>query len=360
MNSTFMRRALALAQRGWGQTAPNPMVGAVVVRDDSIVGEGFHARFGEPHAEPMALRMAGERARGATLYVSLEPCAHHGKTPPCVDAIVAAGVSRVVIAATDANPVAAGGAKVLRAAGIEVVTGVEEAAARELNAPFFFAQGAARPWITLKLAVSIDGALTDARRSSGWLTGPAARAEVHRMRAGSDAIAVGVGTLLADDAQLTVRDSPPPRVPPRRVVFDDRLETPPDARLLASPLVAPVTVLATRGEAHAPAERRRRLEAAGAEVIVAPSMPVGLEALRAAGVRSLLVEGGAGLAGSLLEAAVVDRLVIFQAPIVLGQGALHAFSRAPAATVDAAERLPVVERRVLGDDVMTVYAFTPI
>lgn len=360
MSSIHMRRALALAQRGWGQTAPNPMVGAVVVQDGHVVGEGYHERFGELHAEPMALRMAGERARGATLYVTLEPCAHHGKTPPCVDAIVAAGIQRVVIGATDPNPVAAGGAKVLRAAGIEVVTGVEEAAARELNAPFFFAHAAPRPWITLKLAVSLDGALTDARRSSGWLTGPAARAEVHRMRAGSDAIGVGVGTLLADDPLLTVRDGTPPRVPPRRVVFDDRLETPPGARLLAAPLPAAVTIVATRGEASAPADRRQRLEAAGAEVVVADSLEGGLEALRGTGVRSLLVEGGAGLAGRLLEAAVVDRLVIFQAPIVLGHGALNAFARAPAATVDGAERLPVVARRVLGDDVMTAYAFTPI
>lgn len=356
----YMRRALRLAEDGWGRTAPNPMVGAVVVHDGAIVGEGYHARFGEAHAEPAALAMAGERARGATLYVTLEPCAHHGKTPPCVDAIIGAGIARVVIAASDPNPLAAGGAKVLRAAGIDVVVGVEEPAARELNAPFFFAQQADRPWITLKLAVSIDGAITDAGRSSAWLTGAESRRVVHRMRAGSDGIAVGVGTVLADDPLLTVRDVPAPRVPPARVVFDDRLQIPSAAKLLDPAAGARTVVVATRGEASAPAERRRALEAAGAEVIVAASLQEGLRTLREREIRSLLVEGGAGLAGALLEAAVVDRLVIFQAPLVLGKGAVNAFARAPASRVASASRLPILTRRALGDDLMTVYALTPI
>ena len=355
----YMRRALGLAERGWGQTAPNPMVGAVVVRDGRIVGEGYHERFGEAHAEPAALRSAGELARGATLYVSLEPCAHQGKTPPCVDAIISAGIARVVIASADPNPVAAGGAKVLRAAGIDVQLGVEDAAMRELNAPFFFAHSAAeRPWITLKLATSLDGAITDARRSPGWLTGAETRAAVHRLRAGSDAVAVGIGTVRTDDPQLTVREAEPPRVAPRRVVFDDRLETPPTARLLAAPLEAPVTIITTGGDVPAAAARRSALEAAGAEVIVAGSLPEALAALRQAGVQSLLVEGGAGVAGRLLSAAVVDRLVIFQAPILLGAGAVNAFAGAPAVAVAEAPRLPVVERRALGADLMTVYALT--
>src|SRR5688500_12992862 len=189
----YMRRALSLARRGLGQTAPNPMVGAVVVRDGEIVGEGWHARFGGPHAEPVALAAAGARARGATVYVTLEPCAHQGKTPPCTHALIAAGVARVVAATADPNPVASGGAAQLRAAGVDYQVGVSEREARELNAPFFFALGSDRPWVTLKLATSIDGAITDHRHSSAWLTGPRARRAVHRLRAGSDAVAVGIG-----------------------------------------------------------------------------------------------------------------------------------------------------------------------
>ena len=360
----FIRRALDLARAGWGQTAPNPMVGAVVVRDGVIVGEGYHARHGARHAEPVALEAAGARARGATLYVTLEPCTHHGKTPPCVDAVIAAGVVRVVIAAEDPNPAAAGGAARLRAAGIHVDIGMEGAAARELNAPFFFAQRAGRPWVTLKLAVSIDGAITDAERSSAWLTGPGARAEVHRMRANSDAIAVGVGTVLADDPLLTVRGDVQPRVAPLRVVFDARLETPVAARLLErqprTGAGGDVVILATRGQIAAAPDRRAALVAAGAEVIVADSLDAGLADLGRRGVRSLLVEGGAGVAGALLEAAVVDRLVIFQAPVILGEGAVDAFSRAPAAQVATTARLPVVERQAFGDDLKTVYAFTEL
>src|SRR5690348_16878859 len=205
----YMRRALDLARRGWGQTAPNPMVGAVVVRDGQIVGEGFHARHGEEHAEIAALREAGERARGATLYVTLEPCGHYGKTPPCADAIVAAGIARVVVATEDANPEAAGGATRLRTAGIPLDIGVERTAAREQNAAFFHRFASDRPFITLKLATSLDGAIASADRTRGaggnFLTGPEARREVHRMRAGVDAIVVGVGTVLADDPLLTVR-----------------------------------------------------------------------------------------------------------------------------------------------------------
>lgn len=174
-----MHRALALAERGWGQTAPNPMVGAVVVQGDEVVGEGWHERFGDAHAEVNALRAAGERARGATVFVTLEPCNHWGKTPPCADALIAAGVARVVIATADPGPNSGGGSARLRQNGIETVTGVCEAEARELNAPFFHSFSSDRPWVTLKLAVSIDGAIADAERSPGWLTNEASRAEVH-------------------------------------------------------------------------------------------------------------------------------------------------------------------------------------
>lgn len=353
----YMRRALDLARRGWGQTAPNPMVGAVVVRDGHVVGEGFHARYGGEHAEVVALRAAGDRARGATLYVTLEPCAHHGKTPPCSDAVIAAGLTRVVVAAIDPNPEATGGVARLSTAGIRVDVGIEEDAARELNAAFFHAYSSDRPWIVLKLATSLDGAIADAKRARGsggnWLTGEESRREVHRMRAGSDAIAVGVGTVLADDPMLTVRDVPAPRVAPRRIVFDSELRTPLDAALVRGARMAPTTLIAR----HAERGRREALEALGVEVEVRETLADALVAFATSGIRSLLVEGGARLAGSFIEQSLVDRLVIFRAPVVLGGGALNAFAHVSSATAASLGRLRIVERAQFGDDVKTTYAF---
>jgi diaminohydroxyphosphoribosylaminopyrimidine deaminase / 5-amino-6-(5-phosphoribosylamino)uracil reductase len=352
----FMRRALRLARRGWGQTAPNPMVGAVVVREGVVVGEGWHRHWGGPHAEVEALRAAGAAARGATVYVTLEPCNHHGKTPPCSEALLAAGVRRVVAAVADPNPVAVGGAERLRAAGVEVEVGVEEGAARELNAPFFHAQVSDRPWVALKLALSLDGALADHTRGPGWLTNERSRREVHRLRAGADAVAVGIGTALADDPVLTVRDAPAPRVPPARVVFDRAARLPLECRLVRTAGEAPVIVVC----ADAGSDGARRLAAAGVAVLEAPSVGEALRGLRARhGVRSLLVEGGAGLAVALWDAAAVDRLIIFRAPVVLGAGALGAFAGAAPARAEDARRLPVVERRAFGDDLMTTYAVQP-
>src|SRR6476661_53335 len=242
-DGAFMRRALDLAENGWGRTAPNPMVGAVVVRDGAIVGEGWHNRYGEAHAEVEAIRSAGERARGATMYVTLEPCNHEGHTPPCTDAILAAGIRRVVIAVADPNPVAAGGAERLREAGVTVEVGLGEASARELNAVFFHALASDRPFVRLKLALSLAGAMSDATRRPAWLTGHEARAEVHRLRAGSDAVAVGIGTALADDPQLTVRGFTPPRVAPVRIVFDTSARLPLDSRLVRSARESPVLVV---------------------------------------------------------------------------------------------------------------------
>jgi diaminohydroxyphosphoribosylaminopyrimidine deaminase / 5-amino-6-(5-phosphoribosylamino)uracil reductase len=351
MDQEIMARAHALAELGWGQTAPNPMVGAVLVRDGEIVGEGYHARYGGDHAEIGALRMAGERARGATMYVTLEPCAHHGKTPPCADAILAAGVARVVAATTDPNPVAAGGAARLIAGGVEFEIGVGERAARELNAPFFFATRSSRPWVTLKLGVSLDGCIADSGGQSKWITNAASRRETHRLRAGADAIAVGIGTVLADNPELTVRDAPAmPRIPPLRVIFDRSTRLPRDSRLVKSARDVPVIVIA--GQAS---ERTRALQDFGVEIVVARSTLEGLEALRKRGVRSLLVEGGARLAGELLGEKLVDRLVIFQSPRILGAGATGAFAFAPAQTAAEAPRLPVLARRAFDDDLMTVY-----
>ncbi len=355
----YMRRALTLARRGWGRTAPNPMVGAVVVANGVIVGEGWHAAYGAPHAEPMALAAAGQAARGAEVYVTLEPCAHHGKTPPCADTLIRAGVRRVVIAMPDPNPVAAGGIARLRAAGIRVDVGLAPEDAAELNAAFLFAaRGADRPWVTLKLATSLDGAIADHSRRPGWLTGLAARRAVHWMRANADAIAVGIGTVEADDPLLTVRHGSTPRRPPARVVFDRGLRIDLVRALFRTSAEAPVIVIAgsARTADDSFAERRRRLEDRGALVIVADDIAAGLRALRAHDVRHLFCEGGAGLAGALLTDGFVDRLVIFQAPVVLGAGALPAFAQAPAHRASEAPRWRVVSRRSYDDDLMTVYA----
>jgi len=311
-----------------------------------------HAEYGALHAEPVALRDAGPRARGATLYVTLEPCTHQGRTPPCVDAIIESGISRVVVATRDPHPVAAGGVERLRAAGIAVDVGLEKEAARELNAPFFHALASTRPWMVLKLALSIDGAITDFRRSSGWLTGTRARRVVHLLRAGHDAIGVGIGTVLADDPLLTVRAVPAPRVPPMRVVFDRSARLPLDSKLVRSVRDAPVVVVTTDDRGA----NARALASKGVRIVSAADNESALIALRELGIRSVLVEGGAGLAGSLVESGHVDRLVIFRAPVLLGQGAIGAFSRAPSYSLDDAPRLRVVEQRRLGNDEMTIYA----
>ena len=351
-----MRRALALAREGWGQTAPNPMVGAVVVQEGAVVGEGHHARYGEAHAEVAALAAAGSQAHGATLIVSLEPCRHHGKTPPCTDAIIGRGVRRVVFGASDPTAVAGGGGDVLRAAGIEVVGGVLAAESRELNAPFFHAAASDIPWVTLKLAVSIETAISNRRGTTSWLTGPESRREVHALRAGNDAIAVGVGTILADDPQLTVRDARAPRVPLTRVIFDRRLRTPPTAQLAKTARETP-TWIVTSSAASKTADALRK---AGVQLIEARSLREGLQRLREKGIRSLLVEGGATLASAILAEGLVHRLVIFQAPVSLGPGALHAFDGASPAVLQALEQYPVLDRRPLGPDVMTTYALKPL
>lgn len=343
-----MRRALALARRGWGHTAPNPLVGAVVVRDGHIVGEGFHARFGEAHAEVEALRDAGEEARGATVFVTLEPCNHTGKTGPCTDALIAAGIRRVVVAVSDPNAVAGGGAERMRAAGIEVEFGMEAEGARDLNAPFLFAaRGASRPWVTLKLALSLDGAIADSTRAQRWLTGEAARRHVHRIRAAHDAVGVGIGTVLADDPLLTVRHGRRPRVPTTRIVFDREARLPPTSKLASSAHRAPVIVMAERPDR----ERAAALSWAGVTVHRTEGLADALQIAAKQGVKSLLVEGGAAVASALLQHNLVDRLIIFQSPVMLGRGALPAFADVP-----PIERLRVVERRVFGDDVMTEYA----
>ena len=351
----FMRRALALALRGRGTTAPNPMVGAVVVRDGRVVGEGFTQPYGGPHAEVQALRAAGELARGATLYATLEPCANHGKTPPCVDALISAGVTRVVFAASDPNPVMRGGEEKLRAAGIEVLGGVDAQAAADQNPAFFHRFRSDRPFVTLKLALSIDGAMADARRVSGWLTGAAARREVHRQRADHDAIAVGVGTAIADDPQLTVRGVKVRRAAPTRVIFDRSGRIPLDGALVRTARETPVLVVA---ETVAP-DRRATLEQAGVRLLTATGLAAQLRSLRGdAGIESVYCEGGASLAQALLADRLVDWLVIFTAPVRLGADAVRPLVSGPPVFVAQAVRHRLVAHRRLGDDLMAIYDLT--
>jgi diaminohydroxyphosphoribosylaminopyrimidine deaminase/5-amino-6-(5-phosphoribosylamino)uracil reductase len=360
-DSVYMRRALDLARKGWGQTAPNPMVGAVVVQNGEIIGEGYHARYGEAHAEVNALDAARGRTRGATIYVTLEPCNHHGKTPPCTNAIIDAGVARVVAAVRDPSIVAAGGAERLRNAGIQVDIGVQRDAACELNAPFFAAHKYHRPWVTLKLAVSADGAVADPTGMNRWITGPEARREVHRLRANSDAILVGIGTVLADDPELTVRDVPAPRVTPLRVVLDSSLRIPLTSKLVQTAREIPTRVVPANVGLWT--ETLAALSAAGVRLAIPQdaSLESALEGLYwIDNVRSVLVEAGPRLAGSFLSRFLVDRLVIFQSPLVLGDRAPKAFAFAPQGFDASLSRLPVVEQRKFGDDVMTTYALRDV
>lgn len=328
-----MRRALELARQGRVGTHPNPMVGAVLVRDGTVVGEGWHRRYGGPHAEVEALAQAGDAARGATLYVTLEPCAHHGKTPPCADAVIRAGVARVVIAAADPNPPAAGGAARLREAGIDVLMDVERDAARDLNAAFFHVHERGAPFVALKLALSLDGRIAAAPGARTAITGADALAETHRLRAAHDAVLVGSGTARVDDPLLTVRGVDVERQPVR-VVVDTGASLDPASRLVATAAESPVWVVCG---ADAPTARTTRLEQAGVTVIPAATTrtpdgaariePAALIALlRERGLRAVLVEGGAALAASLLAAGVVHRQYLFMAPRLLGAGGVPAFA----------------------------------
>lgn len=347
-----MARALALAWQGWGRVHPNPLVGAVVLQQGEVVGEGWHAEFGERHAEPAALAAAGARARGATVVCTLEPCDHQGKQPPCTDALIAAGVRRVVAAVADPNPVAARGAARLRAAGVEVELGLLADQASAQNAMFLQRQrDSSRPFVALKLATSIDGRIADAEGHSRWLSGEPARAFVHWLRAGFDALAVGGATARADDPSLTVRGPLQPRRPPHRVVFAADGNVPESLTLVRTARELPTLVVVA---ASAPAARVSCLEAAGVAVIRAASLAEAMGALRAAGIGSMLVEGGGRLAGGLLAADLVDRYLWVQTPLWLGAGGAPAVAGLPSIALGAARRWRVTERRSLGDDTLLV------
>jgi diaminohydroxyphosphoribosylaminopyrimidine deaminase/5-amino-6-(5-phosphoribosylamino)uracil reductase len=313
-----MRRALLLAARGRGRTSPNPMVGATIVdRDGTVIGDGWHQQAGTPHAEIHALAAAGARSAGATLICTLEPCSHHGRTGPCVDAILAAGIARVVAAVQDPNPQVAGqGLAKLEAAGVEVIRDVERAAATALNAPFFAAVRNRRPWVIAKAGVSGDGKVAAAVGARTAITSEASRRHAQRRRAEVDAVAVGINTVLVDDPLLTVRDVYRSR-PLTRVVFDRALRTPPTARLFSTTADGPVVIL-TAGEAVARTpERVTCLERAGAVVLAAGgSVADGLGALHERGIQSVVVEGGPGLHRAFAEAGMIDMVELYIAPAV--------------------------------------------
>lgn len=324
-----LERARSLARRGWGSVHPNPMVGCVIVRDGRVVGEGFHEEFGGPHAEILALERAGWKARGATAYVSLEPCSHHGKTPPCAEALAEAGVERVVYGAADPGEDSSGGAERLRAEGVAVEGPVlSRREARRDNPAFFHASETRSTYVEVKLAVSLDGALAAAPGRRTSITGAEALRRVHRLRAGFDGILVGARTASVDDPRLTVREGPEPRKPPARLVVDTRCRLSPDAALFEDVPAAPVVVFTTDA---ADPERARALEAAGARVVARPAGEAGVD-LRSVldwcwehDLRAILCEGGGELVSSLLRRGLCRRLDLFVAPRVLGPGSVPAF-----------------------------------
>ena len=346
----FMSRALQLAARGLYTTTPNPRVGCVIVLDGEIVGEGWHERAGGPHAEVLALRAAGDRARGATAYVSLEPCSHQGRTPPCTAALVAAGVVRVVAAMEDPNPLVEGMAT-LRATGIEVAVGLLEEDARELNIGFVSRMTRGRPWLRLKIAASIDGKTALNNGLSQWITAPQARHDGHCWRARACAILTGIGTVRDDDPRLTVRGVDTPRQP-LRVVVDSRLELPLTARLLQGTEAGEQVLVAAAVE---DGKRIAALERRGAEVMLLPNargkvdLPRLLKELALRGINEVHAEAGFKLNGSLIQEGCVDELLVYLAPCLIGEGQ-GMFSLPALSSLAERRNLVLRELRAVGED----------
>jgi diaminohydroxyphosphoribosylaminopyrimidine deaminase/5-amino-6-(5-phosphoribosylamino)uracil reductase len=364
----FMARALQLARNGLFTTTPNPRVGCVIVRDGRVIGEGWHEKTGGPHAEAAALNaivmrsgihsdgapqglpsVAGGTAHGATAYVTLEPCSHFGRTPPCADALIAAGVSRVVAAMRDPNPLVAGqGLAKLATAGIEVASGLLESEASELNIGFVSRMTRGRPWLRLKVAASLDGKTALNNGVSQWITGPDARRDAHAWRARSCAVLTGIGTVKDDNPRLTAREVDTPRQP-LKVVIDSRLETPPDAAVLDG---GNVLIVAAQDD---PA-RSAALRARGAEIVLLPNaqgkveLTALLQELGRRGINEVLAEAGTRLNGSLLREACVDELLIYQAPLLIGDSARGMFGLAELTELSGARRLDIFERRSVGAD----------
>jgi diaminohydroxyphosphoribosylaminopyrimidine deaminase / 5-amino-6-(5-phosphoribosylamino)uracil reductase len=354
-----MRSALALARRGIGNAWPNPSVGCVVVNGGRVVGRGITAPGGRPHAEPVALQVAGTSTRGATAYVTLEPCCHWGRTPPCTDALISAGIARVVIATRDPDPrVDGAGIAKLRAAGIVVDEGVLRAEADEVTAGFRLRVRQGRPLVTLKLASTLDGRIATRTGESQWITGEPARRAAHALRGRHDAVMVGVGTVLADDPELTCRLPGYRPLPVVRIVADSHLRTPLTATLVATAQKAPTWVLIRKGSDR---DRRRAFTEAGVRLIEVPGAETGLDispALRAmatAGLTSILVEGGAQLAASLLRADLVDRIAWFHAPAVMGGDAWPAVQAFGVEHLGTMPRFARMGQTSLGDDVLSEF-----
>ena len=349
----LLRRALDLAQGGHGAVAPNPLVGAVIARADAdgaleIIGEGFHAELGGRHAEVVAIeaaRAAGYDVAGSTIYVTLEPCAHHGRQPPCTDAILEAGIARVVIASEDPTGKASGrGPKTLADSGVEVVVadGAEAVAARLANQPFRKLAATGRPLVRFKSAVSLDGFTATEDGTSQWISGPESRALVHRWRAESGAVAVGVETALTDDPLLTARDLDPPAArQPARVVFDSSARLPVRSKLVASIAEAPVYVIATTGAPGAAALRAAGVEVIESEALGPDRVGAALDELGKRGIDSILLEGGATVAGAFHDAGEIDELRLFIAPILLGAGRPLLAGSGAATPADALHALDV-------------------
>ena len=355
----LLARAIELAERGRGRVSPNPLVGAVIARDGEVLGEGWHTAYGAPHAEVEAIRAAGGGdLSGATLYVSLEPCCHTGRQPPCTDAILAAGIGRVVIASDDPSDKASGrGPGILRDEGVQVdvVEGELAARARLLNQPFRKHARTGRPWVLFKSAMTLDGKVATRAGDSKWISGEASRALAHRWRAECDAVAVGIGTALADDPQLTAR-IPGVARQPRRVVFDSLAKLPLDSRLVAAADEVPLTVVVSRA---APRSATDALETHGAEIVVATGaneparVRSALDQLGAAGIGSILLEGGPRLAGAFLDAGEVDELRLFLAPLVLGgRTARDPLEGEGVETIAEALRALTLDSDRVGDDLL--------
>lgn len=357
-DNDMMARALTLAERGLWTTQPNPRVGCVIAQGATIVGEGWHERAGEAHAEVLALRDAGDKARGASVYVTLEPCAHHGRTPPCVDALVAAQVARVVAATRDPNTKVDGrGLEKLRAAGIEVSSGLLHDEARALNPGFFARFERGRPWVRVKVAASLDGRIALANGESKWITGPDARADVQRWRARSSAIMTGIGTVLADDPHLTARpdqavspsdESKLNHVPPLRVILDARLRTPAHAHVLDRD--APTLIVHAR-DASPSDDRfeqveRLAVESDGGRLDIAAV----LKALADREINELQVEAGSILTGALLAGGFVDEFLLYVAPVLLGDTARPMAVLPPLTAIDQGRAMTLVEQRAFGQD----------
>jgi diaminohydroxyphosphoribosylaminopyrimidine deaminase / 5-amino-6-(5-phosphoribosylamino)uracil reductase len=363
---THLDHAARLALRGAGRVEPNPIVGAVLVKDGQVIGQGHHRHFGGQHAEREALtdcRSRGHSSTGATLYTTLEPCAHHGKTPPCTDALIEARIARVVAATKDPNPHAGGGAEILRQAGIECEFSDESSFARAINAPFVKRITAGMPWVLAKWAQTIDGRIATRNGESKWISGPAARRRVHRLRGRVDAILTGLGTVRVDDPLLTAREGPPPRRLAKRILVDPQLQIPARSRLVQSAREVPTLIACSETAYGWPSGPHKHLVKSGIELLPLPPGPGGLDLgqlfrqlAQHHQISTIMVEAGATLLGSLFHADLIDQAVVYIAPMILGDDrAKPVASGGIAETLHQARRLELCRVNQLAGDVELVY-----